>query len=68
MGLPFTLPLYPPVDTNLSVNVTVRLPHPRSGDTQGYRYILYMYILYMYVFIYVYMSKHTSLTLILFPS
>ena len=40
--------------TNLPVNAIVRLPHPRSGDSQGQETILapyiYIYICYVYTY------------------
>ena len=59
--------IYIYIYTNLPVNTIVRLPHPRSGDSQGqetflvpsvqyihiYTYI-YIYILYILYIIYIY--------------
>ena len=55
--------MYIYIYTNLPVNATVRLPHPRSGDSQGqetflapsaeniyiYFICIYIYILYIYI-------------------
>ena len=57
------LSIYLYIYTNLPVNPIVRLPHPRSSDSQGQETILAHYIfiylsiyLYIYIYIYVYVK------------
>ena len=44
--------------TNLPVDVIVRLPHARSGDSQGQETFLAPLFMYVYIYIYIYIPRN----------